>query len=653
MKSNLKKVVSVFLLLAFMFSAFACTQQSAEPGKQPEVAPETPAAESKYTPGTYTGTGRGNGGNIEVAVTFSADAITGIEIVAHNETPGIFDVPFERIPNAVIEGQTLNVDIVSGATYSSGGLIEAITDAVVQAGGNPDEMLQSSGGSAKAADETYTADVIVVGAGGAGLAAAVSAHENGASVIVIEKMPKVGGNTIISGAAYNSSDSERQAKLDAGAGPEATINNLINATSANDEHKALQEELAKEYKAYKDAGSKGLFDSPTLHALQTYEGGDRVGELMHIKKLTFNTLDALHWIEGLGMEFTEDIFTVLGALWPRSHRPVKPLGTGYIETLHEYCINNGITILLDTTANALIEKDGAVTGVEATGLSGNKITLNANKSVVLATGGFGKNVEMREEYNKLSPNAWSTLDAAIPSTNHPGATGDGLIMATSIGAALTGMEYIQLLPMGDPETGSLAGNIEQGVEDRFFVNKNGDRFVAEDARRDVMTSALYAQPDAYMWVIVDKHSYPTGDKKNNFNETIDFLVSEGRAFKADTIEDLAKQIGVPADNLQKAVDSFNAGVDKGSDEFGRSLFANKIDTAPYYAGARVPTVHHTMGGLKVTENNEVLKENGEVIKGLYAAGEVTGGTHGSNRLGGNALADTMVNGRIAGKQASK
>lgn len=644
------KVITLLLALAMVFGLVAC----AAPAPAPAPAPEPPAAEpapaaGKFTPGSYTATGKGMGGDIEVTVTFSADAITDIVIGAHNETPGIFDLPFERIPQVIIENQTLNVDAVSGSTYSSNGLLEAVTAAVVLAGGNPAEMASAASTGAQAADVDQTADVIVIGAGGAGLAAAVSAHENGASVIVVEKMPKVGGNTIISGAAFNTSDAERQKLMEKSAGPEATVMALINAESKSDEHKALQQKLQEEYDAYKKSGENVLFDTPTLHALQTYAGGDYVGELPLITKLTTNSLDALHWVEGHGMEFTDVVFTVLGGLWPRAHKPVKPLGTGYIETLSAYCQNKSIPVMLETEATSIIMKDGRAVGVEAVGASGNKVTLHANKSVILATGGFGKNVEMRQKYNKT----WATLDASILSTNHPGATGDGIIMAQAIGADVTGMEHIQLLPMGDPVTGSLAGNIEQGVEDRFFVNKNGDRFVAEDARRDVMTNALYKQPDAYMWVIVDKHSYPSGDVKNNFNETIDQLVSEGRAFQADTIAELAAQIGVPAENLQKAVDSFNAGVDKKTDEFGRTLFTNKIDTAPYYAGARVPTVHHTMGGLKVTVNNEVLDTNGKVIAGLFAAGEVTGGTHGTNRLGGNALADIMVNGRIAGINAVK
>lgn len=216
------------------------------------------------------------------------------------------------------------------------------------------------------------------------------------------------------------------------------------------------------------------------------------------------------------------------------------------------------------------------------------------------------------------------------------------------------MENLQLLPMGDPNTGSLSGNIEQGVENRIFVNKDGDRFVDEGARRDVMTKALLEQEDAYMWVILDHKNYPTPETVNNFNETIGELMEQGRAFKGDTLEELAEKIDVDPAKLTKAVEEFNKAVETGGpDAFGRTLFDKKIDTAPFYAGPRMPTVHHTMGGIEINTDAQVLDKDGNVIPGLYAAGEVTGGIHGSNRLGGNALADITVFGKIAGESAAK
>jgi flavocytochrome c len=273
--------------------------------------------------------------------------------------------------------------------------------------------------------------------------------------------------------------------------------------------------------------------------------------------------------------------------------------------------------------------------------------------VVLASGGFANNKEMRQKYNDMgNPPLWGDLSNAL-STNAPGATGDGIVMAEKIGANLYGMEWIQMLPMGDPNTGSLSGNIELGVQDRFFVNKNGDRFTDEGGRRDDMTKALLQQPDSWLWVICDSQSYVDPDNtRNNFGETINGLIAAGRAYSGNTIEELAGKINVPAANLQAAFDEFNAGVDAGSDKWGRTLWRIKIDKPPFYAGARIPTVHHTMGGVEINALAQVLDKSGKVIPGIYAAGEVAGGLHGTNRVGGNALADIHTFGRIAGASAA-
>jgi fumarate reductase flavoprotein subunit len=497
---------------------------------------------------------------------------------------------------------------MSGATYSSEGFLAALEAALVKAGADI-EKLKVKGAETETEKEDVVLDteVAIIGAGGAGLAAAVSAHQNGAKVIVIEKMPNVGGNTIISGSAFNAVDEKRQS-------------------------------------------AQGIEDSIEKHYTQTYEGGDKQGDPALVRVLVENAYPTIEWLESLGMEFKDTVFTVLGALWPRSHKPVEPLGTGYINTYMNYIKEHSdeIEILTETEAKELVvNAEGRVTGFKAEGKNGS-VTVNASKGVIIASGGFGSNIEMRDQYNTI----WPTL-TNIKTTNHKGATGDGIVMAEKINADIVQMENIQLLPMGDPVTGSLSGNIEQGVENRIFVSEAGNRFVDEGARRDVMTKALMEQTNSSMWVIVDQHSYPTGDTVNNFNESIDSLVEQGRAFKADTLEDLAKQIGVDPANLVKSVEAFNASVDGATDEFGRTLFMDKLDTAPFYAGKRVPTVHHTMGGIKITTETRVVDKNGVVIPGLFAAGEVTGGIHGANRLGGNALADVNTFGRIAGAQAAK
>ncbi len=546
---------------------------------------------------------------------------------------------------------SLKVDAVTGATYSSKGIIEAITAALKAAGADVEKLKAKDIASGETkGDVEKTADVIIIGGGGAGLAAAVSAHQNGAKVIVVEKMSRLGGNTMISGSAYNAADTERQSALTMTALEKQTVESILAGTYEDALVKTWQETLKKEWTEYLASGKTTLFDSPSLHKLQTYLGGDKKGTPALIDVFADNAYPAVEWLESMGMQFKDYVFTVLGGLWNRAHKPEKPLGTGFMETYENYIEKNkaDIEVILDTTAKEFIVKDGAVVGVAAEGKNG-KVTLNATKGVVLATGGFGANVEMRNKYNT---ELWPDL-TDVKTTNHTGATGDGIVMAEAVNAKLVGMEYIQLLPMGDPVTGSLSGNIEQGVQNRIFVNKEGERFVDEGARRDTMTKALMEQTDAYMWVIVDKNSYPTGDTKNNFNETIDDLVAAGRAFKADTLEDLAKQIGVDPVAFVKSVEDFNKAVDgTAKDEFGRTLFDKKLDTAPFYAGARVPTVHHTMGGVSINADAQVIDANGNVIKGLYAAGEVTGGLHGTNRLGGNALADINVFGRIAGKNAA-
>ncbi|MBF9016614.1 MULTISPECIES: flavocytochrome c [unclassified Oceanispirochaeta] len=588
----MKKILTFILVTALSVIIFGC------------------GSKALYEPGTYTGGAPGiHGEDVVLEVTVDKKEIIEIKVIENNETPGVSDVAFERIPLAIINGQTLNVDTVSGATFSSKAIIGAATEALKKAGADIAELIEGAKTEAdtvSAATEVLNADIVIIGAGGAGLAAAVSANQNGASVIVLEKMPQIGGNTIISGAAYNCADPEFQAKF-------------------------------------------GIEDSVEKHYEQTFNGGDKLGDPVLIQTLVENALPTLKWLDGMGMEFKDHIFTVLGGLWPRAHKPVKPLGTGFIETYMNYInAHDDIKIITDTKATEIYLEEGRASVVKATGPNGTVIA-QGHKAVIIATGGFGNNIEMRQKYNKL----WATLDESIKTTNHPGATGDGIVMAEKIGAALIGMEYIQLLPMGDPKTGSLLGNIEQGVENRIFVNKDGNRFVDEGERRDVMTKALFDQEDAYMWIVLDSHNYPTRETKNNFNESIQEMLDQGRAFEGNTIEELAGKIGVDSAKLKAAVDGFNAAVESGKpDSFGRTLFDQKIDTPPYYAGARMPTVHHTMGGIKINAKTQVIDSEGNVIPGLYAAGETTGGIHGANRLGGNALPDINVFGKIAGANAA-
>ncbi len=563
--------------------------------------------------GTFAGSGDskiGGAGSVAVEVTLDdSGVITDVKVTANNDTPGVRDPAVEKIPAAIVEAQSVAVDAVSGATMTSDAILAAVTDALTKAGVDLAQYSEKKEAAPveKAEDVELTADVAVIGGGGAGLAAAVQANQNGATVVVVEKMSKVGGNTTLAGGALNAVDDRSET---------AIANN----------------------------------DSVEWHYTQTIEGGDNQGDPVLVHTLVSNAWDGVEWLKDMGMEFQDGVFTVTGGLWPRAHKPVDPLGTGFFKTYNAYIDSHeGIDVLLNTKAqDILLDDNGQVAGIVCTGETGNTVTIKA-KSVVVATGGFANSVELRQAYNIQ----WADLGEDIKSTNHPGATGDAIKMLMKLRADFIQMGNIQLLPLGDPETGSLSGNIEHDVETRIFVNKEGNRFVNEGGRRDDMTRALFEQPDNLMWIIMDSDTYPTGDEKNNFNETANELVAAGRAFKADTLEALAEQIGVSAENLVAAVDDFNAHAATGeADQFGRTLYSTPIDNGPFYAAARVPTVHHTMGGVRINEYAQVIDENGNVIPHLYAAGEVTGGIHGANRLGGNALLDTVVYGRIAGESAA-
>ena len=564
---------------------------------------------------SYTGTGKGFAGDIKVTVTLADDgSIVDVTVDECNDTPGVCDTAVEKVPADMKELNSINVDTVSGATFTSQGILAAAKDALENGGVDTTALMEKKEVVVeKGADQTLEADVVVIGAGGAGLAAAITAEQNGAKVIVVEKMPKVGGNTILAGGA-------------------------VNAVEDRSEFAIKQN------------------DSVFWHYTQTLSGGDFQGDPELVMTLVSNAYDGIQWTKELGMEWLgEDaVFTVSGGLWPRAWKPAGKASAGFFETYGKYIDNTDkIDLMLNTKAEEiLVNEKGEVCGIVCTGETGNTVTINA-KSVVVATGGFSKNVELRMAYDAI----WGMLDEKVLSTNHPGATGDGVKMLQKLQADFIQMGNIQLLPLGDPVTGSLSGNIEHGVDSRIFVNKSGLRYGDEGGRRDDMTRDLFAQEDAYMWIVMDSDTYPTGDELNNFGESANQLVEAGRAVKADTLDELAVLMNVDAANLKATIAEYNeyciGGAKEGqADQFGRTLFGAPIDNGPFYAGARVPTVHHTMGGVRIDTLCRVYNESGEIIENLYAAGEVTGGIHGTNRLGGNALTDTIVFGRIAGESAA-
>ena len=598
--------------------------------------------------GTFEGKAYGNNGWLTVEVTIKDNKITDIKTPGQRETKYLGDTAIREIGKDVLQYQTLNVDNIAGATVTSTALKTAIAQAIEKAGGDiaafqkpVPEKIKKVAGITKG-----SADLIIVGAGGAGLSAAVTAKDLGVkNVLVLEKMPVIGGNTLRCASAFNAADPDRQKALPMTETLKEAVVKAISEKPVSEEHAKLMADVKAKYEAYLKSGSKTLFDCPEWHALQTYNGGDKVGHIPLIRQYSNNVLDTLHWMQSKGSPVMDRVSQGAGALWQRTHQLDAPAGLGLIDPLYQSAVKQGVNFKLGMRVQDLILNDkGRVIGVTATDKVGNKYEFTSKDGVILATGGYSQNKEMRQ---KSAPH----LTPEMVSTNQPGATGDGIVIATRHGADTTGMNYVQVYPLATPGTGALQGRARKmsGLDDVIDVNKNGERFVKEDARRDEFVAAIKKQPGG---VVYDINDSSIVKPLNSFNEDVETLVSIGRIYKADSLADLAKQLGMPADKLEAPVAEFNKMVEAKNDpKFGRKLFDRPIVKPPFYATPRAPSIHHTMGGLQISTNAQVLDKKGKPIPGLYAAGEVTGGIHGSNRLGGNATADVLTFGRIAAKSA--
>ena len=608
-----------------------------------------------FKAGTYTGTGAGRNGDITVEVVLTSDKISSVTVIEQSETEGIADPALEKIPQEIVDAQGLGVDVVSGATLTSNGILEAVENALKEAGADVDALKNVSANKEKGEDTEETTDVVVIGGGGAGIAAAASAVENGASVILVEKTSALGGNTLASGLAMNAADPEIENTLDALNGQDTTLKAVLDYKESDfGEYADTLKTLKGQIQEYLAGDTSKEFDSTEWHIIQTYMAGKRTdldgneisGKYDLVKVLCENSLDTWHWLgDTVGVALSDTLTSPVGSLWMRGHNFESKQGV--FTSSEQYITKNGGTVLLNTDAKELIVEDGAVTGVKCEKEDGSTLTIHATNTII-TTGGFGANGAMVKEYNTY----WPAIPEDIKTTNVASATGDGITLGLQAGASLTGMGMVQLMPTASAITGQLADGLLVPSQYYMFVNQEGERFVNEYSERDKLASAALSQTDGVFYHIADQNMIPTLQNKAT-QEQVDAMVDKGIIYKADTLEDLAKQIGCPSEALKTSVEKYNSYVDAGEDpDFGKNVFGTKIETAPFYAVIEKPSVHHTMGGLTINTDAEVLNEDGTAIKGLYAAGEVTGGIHGGNRVGGNAIADIMVFGRIAGKNAA-
>lgn len=553
-----------------------------------------------FKAGTYTSTVTGHNGEMTVKVDFSTDKIKDIK-VDHVESNGIGTAAIDIIVSEVLNNQSLAVDSVSGATVTSNALIMGINNCVEQTGISK-EVLRKPIAVPKKNEKAIqkTVDVVIIGAGGSGFAAATEVVENGGTVIILEKNEYIGGNTARAGGTLNAPDPERQSKI-------------------------------------------GVEDSVELFYKNTMEAGDNKSNPELVKVFSENALAARKWLSAHGTKWTENVYQTIGGLWPRSmDEKDKVAYNGFIEPLEKIVLDKGGEIILNCKAEEILTgADGKVIGVKAVDTRNGQIyELTAIKGVIIATGGYGANQEMVKKFNNVE---------GLPTSNAPTSTGDGIEMAVKIGAATEGTEYIQIHPHGNPMTGGLQSHFAGVIKNSIYVNKEGKRFTEESGRRDTISEDTIKQTGQVMYSIFDsKGGFYAGVLELKNKED---LINKKYLYEADTLEELAKKAGLDAKGLTATVSHYNKLVESGKDtDFEKDELEQKIETGPFYCVPLSPTIHHTMGGIKINTDAQVINNSGKIIKNLYAAGEVTGGIHGTNRIGGNALTDCVVFGRIAGKR---
>ena len=633
-KAQIKKSVSALAMaavIAVSLFGYGCGAKSASTSSDAGVS------------GDFTATAKGFGGDVSVTLTLTDGAITGCTAEGKDETEGVGSQAIAKMPGEIAESGSIAVDGVSGATITSTAIKEAAAAALTAAGLNPDDYKTAVENNAAAEDSTVDADVVVVGAGGAGMTAAITAAAEGKSVVILESQSMVGGNSVRATGGMNAGKTVYQDENEFGesAGVEKTLKTAAEKYADNETITALAKTVSEQWAAYQ-ANPTGYFDSVELMELDTMIGGKGINDPELVETLCANSADAIDWLDEHGITL-HNVSSFGGASVKRIHRPVNAegktvsVGSYMIPLLEENCEKAGVKMMLDTTATEILtDANGAAVGVKATGASGETVTVNA-KAVVLATGGFGANLDMVVKY-KPELKGFMT-------TNAPGIQGQGIEMAEAIGAATVDMDQIQIHPTVEANTAAL---ITEGLrgDGAVLINEEGQRFIDEVGTRDVVSAAEIAQTGSYSWLVVDQ-------AMADASSVIQGYIKKGYTVTGATYEELGKAMGVDAAAFAETMEKWNGYVEAKNDpDFGRTSFANPLNTAPYYAVKVTAGVHHTMGGLKINANTEVLNEKGEVIPGLFAAGEVTGGVHGANRLGGNAVADFTVFGRIAGAAAS-
>lgn len=551
-----------------------------------------------YTPGTYTATANGMGGEFLVSVTFDENAALSIEIGAHKETPNLGTIPLEQLPEKIIAEQSVSVDIVAGATITSNALLLAVKDCVAQAGGDIEAWTAKRAVEEIAAAEDVYTDIVIVGGGAAGLTAGINAKYNDVeNVILLEKMSFCGGSTALSSGVMT--------RVAIDGDPEGTMtrdemyNHLLSMASEQVE----QDQLA----LYVDESAD------TWRWFTSLEGGEVTNRYHNTPENVYST-------------------------YPDGN------GQGVINVLENEAVTNGVDIRKSHNVTSLLtDENGKVTGVQCINADGAEQKFYA-KAVILATGGFANSEEMLKRFGGTNAGIYVERKGA------GGANGDGIIMAENVGAKLV---------FGDNWDTSGMNNIWNSQVDFYasqnygmIVNDEGKRFVGED----LMLPRIYEEMvnlinagHVKFHVVMTMEGF---EMAGGTQEAVDKAITLGELVKYDSVEALAKGINVSVENLKATIAAYGGT----NDEMGKAEKYTEIFNAngPFYAAPSHPVRSGTMGGIAINTKSEVLDNNNQPIENLYAAGEVANGTFFGNYyyICGNMVMHAMITGQKAGINAA-
>ena len=542
----------------------------------------------KFKPGNYQEKVNDESYEYLINVELGKDFVKDMQLLNANDFDSEVVNNFSEIKHRIIDSNSPHVDAISGATSQCEAFKKAVTKAMAKSN---KEAILAEGGDPN--DKAY--DVVVVGSGGAGLSAAIQAHDLGASVVVVEKMPVIGGNTNKASAGMNAAETKFQ-KL------------------------------------------KGIVDSKDLFYKETLTGGKNKNNPELLRYFVENAPDAIDWLDNNGIELS-GITTTGGMSIDRTHRPASGAAVGgfLISGLQKNINRRGIEVMLDTNVTEILTENHKVVGVKVSEEDGSVQTIKA-KAVIIATGGFSANREMVEKYRP-------DLKGFV-TTNHKGATGSGIMILEKLGAGTVDMKEIQIHPTVEQTTSYLISESIRGGG-AILVSQKGQRFVNELDTRDKVSAEIINLPEHYAYILFDQ-------QVRNENKAVEEYVSHDLVVQADTIKDLADKLSIDSNTLSQTIERYNQFAETKRDEdFGRTTgMRHPINKGPFYAIKIAPGVHHTMGGVTINTETQVLDTDKHVIQGVFAAGEVVGGVHGANRIGGNAVADIIIFGMQAGRKAT-